>query len=42
MTIPQFTLVPYDIDIITLGMRGPLVFFLQFGPYRLVDVLLLN
>ena len=27
MTIPQFTLAPYDIDIITLGMRGPLVFF---------------
>ena len=24
MTIPQFTLVTYDIDIITLGMRGPL------------------
>ena len=28
MTIPQFTLVPYDIDIITFGMQGPLLFYL--------------
>ena len=26
MAIPQFTLVPYDIDKITLGMRGPLFY----------------
>ena len=31
MTIPQFTLVTYDIDIITLGMRGPLVFLDNLG-----------
>ena len=33
MAIPQFTLVPYDIDKITLGLRGPLLFFRQLGPY---------
>ena len=26
MTVPQFTFVPYDIDKITFGMRGPLLF----------------
>ena len=27
MAVPKFTFVPYDIDKITLGMRGPLGFW---------------
>ena len=33
MAIPQFTLVPYDIDKTTLGFWGPLFFF-----YNLVHI----